>query len=146
MHNAYEGDKKAKIDQNPLQKIFLNLNKDCYQSTKSAVHEVFMVYNVHASLVLSSRTDISLSTCRVKFHPDGDNCRQNNGRGNECSDVPTKIPNFDLMRWIIGTNGLVNSGGCRCTRLTARFSQLQSHLFEGLFYLYVVFYNVKCSF
>ena len=36
-----------------------------------------------------------------------------------CSD---QTPNFKLMRWIIGT-GQENSGGCSCTRLTARFSQ-----------------------
>ena len=69
------------------------------------------------------RGQISLSTCRVKFHPNGDNCRQNNGQ--EINAVMFR-PKSKLRatRWIIGT-GRINSGGLSVKHATFEgFSRL----------------------
>ena len=77
-----------------------------------------------------------MSTCPVKFHPDGDNCQQNNGQ--EINAVMFR-PNSNLRvtLWIIKT-GRVNSGGLSIKHAAAFDSTLFQSM-EGLFYLYFVF-------
>ena len=97
--------------------------------------------------VLSSKTD-SLSTCRVKFHPDVDNCRQNNGQEiNAVMFRPKSI--LRVTRWIIRA-GRVNSGGLRVKHAAALTWQhaflKKSHRFEGLFLSIFCFLNVSFLF
>ena len=79
-----------------------------------------------------------LSTCWVKFHPDSDNCRQNNGQEINAVMLISKIQTSSFMRWIIGT-GWVNSGGLSVKHAAAfawqRAFRKQSSLFEGFYFI-----------
>ena len=84
----------------------------------------------------------SLSTCRVKFLPDRRQLLTKQWSGNNCSDAPTKIQTssyaMDHRDWS-GKQWRAERQACRCTRLTACFSQTFKPS-KGLFYYIFSFY------
>ena len=107
---------------------------------------VFTLQDCTFSWICSSAVvpgQISLSTCRVKFHPDSDKLTKQ-WSGNKCSDVPTKIQissyGMDHPDWP-GKQWWTECQACHCTCLTARFSQIVKP-FESLFLLYFVFKGI----
>ena len=89
--------------------------------------------NLKWQVVLIVERQISLSTCLVKFHPDGDICWQNNDslKSNVVMFQPHS-PNCRFKR-------LLSSGLVGYIQRLAALLRKQSSLFEGLFYLYFFF-------
>ena len=111
-----------------------------WQVKKNGISPIIHIEILMCSISSAVVEDRFLSTCRVKFHPDGDNCRQNNGQ--EINAVMFRPKSkLQITRWIIGT-GRVNSGWLsikHAAALTCSAFRKQSSVFEGLFDLYFVF-------
>ena len=115
----------------------LSLGNRCQRSLRPSQYQGSFII-VHNSAVVEDR--FLCWHCRVKFHPDGDNCRQNNGQEINAVMFWPKSK-LRVTRWIIRT-GRVNSGGLSVKHAAALAWQhtfrKQSSLFEGLFYWYFV--------
>ena len=87
--------------------IYMELNSNMPSKISWGNFSPFWKYV--CAVILCRRGQISLSTCQVKFLPDGDNCRQNNGQEMNAVIFRPKSKLW-FTRWIIGT-GRVNSDG-----------------------------------